>query len=65
MLKKLIGWYFSPLFFGLAFMAPLAAQILVALGIDLPVAPILVGLVVGGGLGLMAQTRGSWLWIRP
>lgn len=63
-MQKLIKWYFSPLLFGLAFMAPLTAQILIALGIETPVAPIVIGLIVGGGLGLMAQFRGSWLWIK-
>lgn len=64
-MKNLIKWYFSPLVFGVAFIAPLTAQILVAQGIETPVAPIAIGLVVGGGLGVMAQLRGSWLWIKP
>lgn len=65
MFQKVIAWYFSPLFFGLAFLSPLVAQSLVALGIETPLPPIAVGLVVGGALGLAAQIRGSWLWIKP
>lgn len=63
-MKTLIMWFFSPLVFGLAFMAPLSAQILDALAVTLPVANIWVGLVIGLALGLMAQFRGSWLWIK-
>ena len=53
------------MFFGLAFLTPLVAQTLIALdwpnaGVD----PLWVGLMVGGGLGLMAQLRGSWFWLR-
>lgn len=63
-MKTLIMWFFSPLVFGLAFMAPLSAQILDTLAVTLPVANIWVGLVIGLALGLMAQFRGSWLWIK-
>ncbi|RPG30632.1 MAG: hypothetical protein CBC52_004025 [Gammaproteobacteria bacterium TMED92] len=62
---KLIRLLFSPLVFGLAFLAPLIAQSVIALnwqilGLD----PLWTGLAVGGGLGLMAQLRGSWVWIK-
>ena len=63
-MKHLITWFFSPLVFGLAFIAPLSAQILDRVDITLPIANIWVGLMIGLGLGLMAQTRGSWLWIK-
>jgi hypothetical protein len=63
-MKTLISWFFSPLLFGLAFMAPLSAQILDAMAVTLPVANIWVGLAIGLGLGLMAQIRGSWIWIK-
>lgn len=63
-MKKLISWFFSPLVFGLAFLAPLIAQILERTGVALPVPAIVIGLIAGLGLGLMAQFRGSWLWIR-
>lgn len=63
---KLLGLLFSPLVFGLAFLAPLIAQSLIAVG--LPTAginPLWVGFIVGGGLGLAAQIRGSWFWVKP
>ncbi|MFN3237706.1 MAG: hypothetical protein ACE37D_11695 [Pseudomonadales bacterium] len=63
-MKTLISWFFSPLLFGLAFIAPLSAQILDAMAVTLPVANIWVGLAIGLGLGLMAQIRGSWIWIK-
>tara|TARA_R110002110_G_scaffold232025_1_gene447724 strand:+ start:514 stop:705 length:192 start_codon:yes stop_codon:yes gene_type:complete len=63
-MKKLIQWYFSPLLFGFAFIAPLIAQSLIALDVETPVPAIVIGLVVGGALGVMAQTRGTWLWIK-
>lgn len=65
MIKTLLSWFFSPLLFGIAFMAPLSAQILDAMAVSLPVANIWAGLVIGLGLGLMAQFRGSWIWIKP
>ncbi len=63
-MKTLITWFFSPLLFGLAFMAPLLAQILDRMDVTLPIANIWIGLALGLGLGLMAQFRGSWLWIK-
>lgn len=64
-MERLAKWLFSPLVFGLAFLAPLSAQMITTLGISTPANPIVVGLLIGGGLGLMAQIRGSWLWIKP
>lgn len=62
---KLLGFLFSPLVFGLAFLAPLIGQSLLALNWQIAgVDTIWVGLVIGGGLGLMAQIRGSWFWVR-
>ena len=63
-MKTAIKWFFSPLVFGLAFIAPLAAQILDHAGAEFALANIWIGLAIGLGLGLMAQLRGSWLWIR-
>ncbi|MGB0997923.1 MAG: hypothetical protein ACPGXJ_06550 [Pseudomonadales bacterium] len=62
---KLLKILFSPLVFGLAFLTPLTAQALIYLGWpNAGVDPLWVGLLVGGGLGLMAQLRGSWFWLR-
>lgn len=55
---------FGPFLFGVGFLAPLFGQILSLSGMSLPfgMSPLLAGLVVGGGLGLVAQLRGSWIW---
>lgn len=63
--KKLIGILFSPLLFGVGFVAPLSAQILTAVGYSAGVDNIYIGLAIGGSLGLMAQVRGSWVWVKP
>jgi hypothetical protein len=63
-MQKLIKGYFSPLLFGLAFLTPLIAQSLTALGISTGTPALITGLAIGGGLGLMAQLRGSWLWVK-
>jgi len=63
--KKLIGVIFSPLAFGLGFVAPLAAQILTVSGYSVGIDNIYMGLAIGGSLGLMAQLRGSWVWVKP
>ena len=57
---------FSPIVFGFAFIGPLSAEIITALGIALPIGtPLYWGLLIGGLLGLMAQVRGSWVWVKP
>lgn len=65
-MKKLIESIFKygAFIFGLGFMAPLITQIIVRSGLALPMglSPLLIGLVLGGGLGLLAQIRGSWIW---
>ena len=56
-------FYFGPLIFGLGFIAPLSAQIIAAAGWTLPfgLTPLIAGLMIGGGLGLIAQIRGTWV----
>jgi hypothetical protein len=62
----IIKFLFSPVVFGFAFLAPLIAQSLTALGFtELPIDNIYIGLFVGGTLGLVAHIRGSWLWVKP
>jgi len=57
---------FSPIVFGLAFIGPLSAEIITALAVPLPIGtPLHWGLLIGGLLGLMAQVRGSWVWVKP
>ena len=63
---KLVKYLFSPLVFGLGFLAPLIAQTLTALDVSfLGTSNLVVGIVIGGLLGLIAQFRGSWIWIKP
>jgi len=52
-----------PLLFGIGFIAPLTAQILIAVGADAPLglSPIAIGLAFGGAWGLYAQIKGRWI----
>ena len=56
-------FYLGPMIFGLGFLAPLSAQIISAAGWTLPfgLTPLIAGLMIGGGLGLIAQIRGTWV----
>ncbi len=60
-----IRYFFAPLVFGFGFIAPLVAQIISALGITGGVSSLVIGLIVGGLWGLIAQLRGSWVWVKP
>ena len=61
---KAIKFLFSPPIFGLGFMAPLIAELIVLAEFNLPSGvPLIAGLIIGGSLGLMAQARGSWVWL--
>ena len=63
---KAIKFLFSPPIFGLGFMGPLIAELIVLTQLDLPSGvPLIAGLIIGGGLGLLAQARGSWVWVKP
>jgi hypothetical protein len=52
-----------PILFGIGFIAPLIAQLLQLAGYGrvFGLAPIAVGLAVGGAWGLYAQFKGRWL----
>jgi hypothetical protein len=54
---------FQPLIFGLGFLTPLTAQIIERAGWLPPfgLSPLVCGLLVGGGLGALANVRGRWL----
>ena len=60
-LGKLNEW--GPVFFGVAFLAPLIDQSMQAAGIGAPagITTLQFGLVTGAGLGLVAKLRGAWL----
>ena len=56
-------FFFGPLFFALAFLAPLVAQVMVRLDVNAPFAlsPLQFGLIIGTVLGLIATYRGKWI----
>ena len=65
-IMKIIGFLFSPIIFGIGLLAPLIAQIMAFVGLSVVGIPdIWVGLFIGAQLGLIAQLRGSWVWIKP
>ena len=65
-IMKIIGLLFSPITFGIGLLAPLIAQIMAFVGLSVVGIPdIWVGLFIGAQLGLIAQLRGSWVWIKP
>lgn len=65
MIGKLISWVFAPIVFALAFLVPLIAQSMNALDLSVSGIPnIVIALIIGGALGLLAQIRGSWIWIK-
>lgn len=53
----------GPLIFGLAFIAPLTAQIFAALAYSPPlgIEPLVAGFILGGTWGTLATLRGRWL----
>jgi hypothetical protein len=56
-------FYFGPLFFGLAILAPLTAQVMTRFDWVAPagLTPLEFGLMLGGVLGLVATIRGRWI----
>lgn len=65
MIEKFAKLLFAPLTFALAFLVPLITQILDALAVSFALASNLtVAFFVAGAWGLMAQLRGSWIWLK-
>ena len=63
---KAIKFLFSPIVFGLGFIGPLIAELISLSNLGLPAgAPLIAGLMLGGILGVLAQIRGSWVWVKP
>jgi len=55
----------SPMVFAVGFLIPLFTQSLTAMGISpFGVEPIFIGIITGIALGVMAQIRGSWIWVK-
>ena len=64
-MKLIIGILFSPMAFALGFLWPLTTQLASALQLVAAGFPAIVaGAAVAIPLGLMAQLRGSWIWIK-
>lgn len=64
MQQALKGIFFiMPFLFGIGFIAPVTAELIVLAGIELPanLAPLTIGLLLGGAWGLYATVKGSWL----
>lgn len=64
MQQALKGIFFiMPLLFGLGFIAPVTAELVVLTGVEAPggLAPLTAGLLFGGAWGLYATVKGSWL----
>lgn len=59
--KGLFHW--MPFLFGIGFIAPLVAQLMMRFGIAAPLglSPIIVGLLIGAPWGLVTVMRGRWL----
>ncbi|MCR9261077.1 MAG: hypothetical protein NXH95_15235 [Pseudomonadaceae bacterium] len=64
-MQQVIKFLFSPLAFAVGFLWPLFSQILLASQtVESNGLAISIGAVVAIGWGLMAQVRGSWIWIK-
>ncbi len=64
-MQQIIKFLFSPIAFALGFLWPLMTQVMIAAEL---VAPGLLAIAVGAAIaipwGIVAQVRGSWIWIR-
>ncbi len=64
-MKYLLGVILAPVTFAIAFLWPLATQSGVALGLVEPGwSAVLMGAAIALPFGLLAQFRGSWVWIK-
>ena len=64
-MKHLISALFSPMAFALGFLWPLSWQVVTALELaETGLPAIAIGAAVAIPLGLMAQFRRSWIWIK-
>ncbi len=64
-MQQLFRLLLSPMAFAIGFIWPLATQTIIAMEI-IPAGwmAIAVGAAIAIPLGIMAQVRGSWIWIR-
>ncbi len=64
-MQVLFGILLAPLTFAIAFLWPLVTQASVALALVEPGWPaIILGALIALPFGLLAQFRGSWVWIK-
>ena len=64
-MQRLLKIFFSPLVFALGFLWPLCAQIIIAADwVSAPATAYAIGAAIAIGWGLLAQLRGSWIWIK-
>ena len=64
-MKHIIRALFSPMAFALGFVWPLSWQLVASLGLaDAGLPAIVAGAAVALPLGLMAQFRRSWIWLK-
>ena len=64
-MQQIIKFIFSPIAFALGFLWPLVTQLLIAGNVVSPGwNAIVIGALIAIPWGLVAQFRGSWLWIR-
>ena len=64
MQQALKGIFFiMPFLFGIGFIAPVTAELIVLAGVGAPfgLTPLVAGLLLGGAWGLYATIKGSWL----
>ena len=56
-------FFIMPFLFGIGFIAPVTAELMELVRVDAPLgmSPIGFGLIFGGGWGLYATAKGSWL----
>jgi len=60
---KVLKILFSPVAFALGFLAPLFAQVLDGMALEVTGMPnIAIGLALALAIGITAQIRGGWLW---
>jgi hypothetical protein len=62
---KLLEIIFSPIVFSIGFLSPLMAQFLLASNmVGEQTLAYGIGLGIGISVGIIAQARGSWIWVK-
>ena len=62
---KLIGLFLSPIAFSIGFLTPLLAQLILATSTEFSTLTAYgIGFAVSISFGIVAQLRGSWIWVK-